>query len=588
MSKKLKQIKVTIPEESILPEELVDFSPEENFIMIKIGCQCLLEGRNAVAGLTQEEIYNKIKDENRSITEKMELEILVEREIGKKMGEKITQMYEGQIDQLKKKIESTMEQLKIYEYENEPKIQERIQNEVEKAREKYELLLKEKDEQNRLNREVFDKAVNMNKYTSSSKKGEEGEDIFESLSETFKDFTGYKIENMAKQGHKGDFHLFFDEFNVLVDSKNYSSSVQKKEVVKIESDLTTNDNMNYAWLVSLDSDIAGWNRFPIMNKWIMTDKGMKCIIFINNLLKNPEPKNILRMAWTICNEFNKLITKAYKEDGELTQYKELNLLISKQINSLQERTSEMRRNMNASSNMLKKMDEELLEILSMLSNKIIIEHLDKYKKVEEWFDINIEYTNNLESDKILSTDVWCKFKKDMKDYVAENKFTIELFKESLKRMLNVSNYNEKSKGGALELLGYKFKEVEKKDIVIENLVLDFEKKSDKKKSGEKKPKIEKMKVEKVKMEKVKVEKVKVEKVKVEKFKDYFNKEKDNEIIEYYKDENNNIMSISELCNIRPWQVVSLLIRNKIISKRDESRGYDIYKQTDEYKSKIIK
>lgn len=558
-----KQIRLTIPINAILPEEFADFSPEENFIMIKIGCQCLLEGRNAVAGLTQEEIYNKIKDDNRALTEKMELELLVERETGKKMGEKMMKIYEGQVEQLKNKLDAAIEQINIYEYENEPKIQERIQKEVDKEKEKYELLLKEKDEQNRLNREVFDKAANMNKYTSSSKKGEEGEDIFEYLSDTFKDFNGYKIENMAKQGHKGDFHLFFDEFNVLVDSKNYSSSVQKKEIVKIESDLTTNDNMNYAWLVSLDSDIAGWNRFPIMNKWIMTDKGMKCIIFINNLLKNPEPKNIMRMAWTICNEFNKLISKADKEDGELNQYRELNFLISKQINSLQERTSEMRRNMNATSNMLKKMDEELIEILSMLSNKIIIGHLDKYKKVEEWFDINIEYTGNLESDKILSTDIWSKFKKDMKDYVAENKFTIELFKESLKRMLNVSNYNEKSKGGALELFGYKLKEVEKKDIVIENLVLDLEKKPEKKKSGAKKPKVEKVK-------------------------DYFNKEKDSEIIEYYKDENNNIISISELCNVRPWQVVSLLIRHKIISKRDESRGYDIYKESAEYKSKIIK
>jgi hypothetical protein len=39
-------------------------------------------------------------------------------------------------------------------------------------------------------------------------------------------------------------------------------------------------------------------------------------------------------------------------------------------------------------------------------------------------------------------------------------------------------------------------------------------------------------------------------------------------------------------NIRPWQIVSLLMRYKIINKRDEARGYDLYKETEEYKSKL--
>ena len=46
------------------------------------------------------------------------------------------------------------------------------------------------------------------------------------------------------------------------------------------------------------------------------------------------------------------------------------------------------------------------------------------------------------------------------------------------------------------------------------------------------------------------------------------------------------MSISTNNNIRPWQVVSVLVSNKIIEKRDESRGYDIYKETEEYKQKL--
>ena len=48
------------------------------------------------------------------------------------------------------------------------------------------------------------------------------------------------------------------------------------------------------------------------------------------------------------------------------------------------------------------------------------------------------------------------------------------------------------------------------------------------------------------------------------------------------------MIISENFEVRPWQVVSVLMRYKIIDKRDNARGYDLYKETAEYKSKIKK
>ena len=101
-----KVVQITIPNDKSLPDIISTFSPEENYKMIKIGCECLLEGRKAIAGLTQQEIYNKIKDESKEEVKKIELDILVERELSKKMEEKIKYMYEGQIDKLKKQMES--------------------------------------------------------------------------------------------------------------------------------------------------------------------------------------------------------------------------------------------------------------------------------------------------------------------------------------------------------------------------------------------------------------------------------------------------------------------------------------------------
>ena len=87
-----------------------------------------------------------------------------------------------------------------------------------------------------------------------------------------------------------------------------------------------------------------------------------------------------------------------------------------------------------------------------------------------------------------------------------------------------------------------------------------------------------------------IEKVeKVKKIKKQKACDvYFDDQKDNKIILEYSNIENDIMTISNLNNVRPWEVVSLLMRYKIIITRGDARGYDKYKETEEYKSKLIK
>jgi hypothetical protein len=556
----LKLIQITIPSESFLPDIINSFSPEENYQMLKIGCETLIEGRKVVANLTSDEIFKKVRNDFDKDIEKLNMEITTERKTAVMMNEKLARMYETQIEQLNKKFENALSQIEIYKQGNSTSLNE----ELTKLKTKCDLLLEEKDRQNQLNRDVFDKAeklLNKTSNKSSISIGDDGEQIFENLSDTFKDFTGYKIENKAKQGHKGDFHLFFKDFNILVDSKNYSGSVQKKEITKIESDLNTNSNMNFAWLVSLNSNICEYNKFPIFPKWITTDDGVvKCILMINNLLDNKEPRNILRQAWQMCDDFYKLTKSVDKEDGELEEYREKNLLYKKHINNLQERASEIRRNINTSFNILKHMDNDLLEMLSNISDNIVNEKFVSNNKIKEWWDDNIEYVND--ENKMSSTEIWNKFKKDNKEYVGENKITIESFKSMITCIISSSTYVEKSKN-IIEFIGFKWKQIEVKPIdnlEIENVVVE---------------------------KKVKVKKEKpVKKEKSNEF--YFDEYKDKKILEEYDDIENDIINISSINNIRPWQIVSLLVRYKVILKRDEARGYDKYKETDEYKNKLNK
>jgi hypothetical protein len=68
----LKLINITIPEDTILAN-IDSFSPEENYLMLKIGSSCLLEGRKVIAGLTQKEIYQKIRNESKEEIQKLEM-----------------------------------------------------------------------------------------------------------------------------------------------------------------------------------------------------------------------------------------------------------------------------------------------------------------------------------------------------------------------------------------------------------------------------------------------------------------------------------------------------------------------------------
>ena len=193
----------------------------------------------------------------------------MEKESYKKYSEVLTKMSKEQEQQLKEKQKQLEEyihnlklQLKTYESEN----QHIIQKEVEKAKEKFEILLQEKDKQNQLNREAFDKVITMaNK--SMSKKGSEGEQTFNQLAATFMDFKGYELEDKHSQSGEGDFHMKFDEFDILVDSKNYKNNVPNREREKIKRDLLKNEHLHFAWLISLHSSVDKFDKSPIMYEW---------------------------------------------------------------------------------------------------------------------------------------------------------------------------------------------------------------------------------------------------------------------------------------------------------------------------------
>ena len=543
----LKIINITIPADGVFPS-IEDFSPEENLLMLKIGSSCLLEGRKVVSGLTQKEIYQKIRNESKEEIQQLEMNIQVEKEITLRMEDKLTKMYETHITKLEKQIEMMKDQIKTYEFENN----DVIQKEVDKVRDKCDLLIEQKDKQLDKMNENYEKML-IQSHKSTSHKGSDGEKTFSEYAETFIDFKGFEIIDKHTQGGEGDFHLHFEEFDVLADAKNYKKKVPIDQREKIKKDLQKNEHLHFAWLVSLNTSIDKFDKSPIMYEWINTTQ---CIVYINNLSSFEDPKKILRIVWFTCKELYKLIEDVNFDETELTDLREKNFKMMDKLRGIRKTIREINTSMNATRNLIQVMDDELRGILETETNEIVASNFSLF---DDWWGSNIEITND--EIFVASTDLWTKFKQENKIMINELDITSDKFKQYIKSKVPMSSIILRSKNAnsAFDVKGIRIKEIIYK-------------------SGNVEEKIE-LELDEEVLKKKKIVKKSQEIV--------FSKELDTKILnEYYS--NNDIMEISENNKIRPWQVVSLLMKYKIIKKRDEAIGYDKYKETEEYKQNFEK
>jgi hypothetical protein len=540
-------VNITIPDDKII--DISGFSLEENYMMLKIGSECLLEGRKAVAGLTQKDIYNKIKEETRGEVQRLELDILVEREMKIKMEEQIKNMYENMLEKMRSQIETMSVQIKSYELQNK----DLIKAEVEKARERYDLVLNEKDKQiNRLS-ETYEKLI-IQSHKSTSHKGSDGEKTFSDYAETFIDFKGFNIIDKHTQGGEGDFHLHFEEFDILVDAKNYKKKVPIDQREKIKKDLQKNEHLHFAWLVSLNTSIDKFDKSPIMYDWINTTQ---CIVYINNLSSFEDPKKILRIVWFTCKELYKLIEDVDQDENDTTELKEKNFKLIDKIKNVRKTIREINTSMNTTRNLIQVMDDDLRCLLENETNEIVSSNFSLF---DDWWNENVIVTNN--DSVVVSTDLWFRFKQENKLIINEMNISGDKFKQYIKSKIPSSCIilRNKNANSAFDIKGIQLKVFNYKSNIIENEKIDIELNEE----ILKKPKIIKKSSEVV-----------------------FSKELDSKLLnEYYS--NKDIMEISEKNNIKPWQVVSLLMKYNIIKKRDDARGYDKYKETEEYKQKLEK
>ena len=457
-----KLIHLTIPDNENAPNIIATFTPEENYLMLKIGSECLKEGRNAAIGLSQKEIYQKIKDETKEEVERLELDIVIQKEITKKMEEKISKMYESQVEKLEKQIEILSIQLNEHKNRNT----NLVDKEVERVREKYDLLLQEKDKQVDKMSENYEKML-IQSHKSTSHKGSDGEKTFSEYTETFIDFKGFNIIDKHTQGGEGDFHLHFEEFNVLADAKNYKKKVPIDQREKIKKDLLKNEHLHFAWLVSLNTSIDKYDKSPIMYEWISTSQ---CIVYINHLSSFEDPKKILRIVWFTCKELHKLTSDVHFDESELTELKDKNFKLMDKIKSVRKTIREINTSMNATRNLIQVMDDELRGILEAETNSIVISNFSLF---DDWWEQNIEVTND--ETIVSSSTLWIDFKQENKIMINEMNITGDKFKNYLKSKVPLSSIQlrNKSVNAAFDIKGICLKTSKNKVVETEKIELEL-------------------------------------------------------------------------------------------------------------------
>jgi hypothetical protein len=453
MNMSYKVINITVPCDALLDEDHV-FSPEENYMILKIGRECLLASRKAVIGLTQKEIQEKIRNEYLDQIKKTEMDLFVEKEIRKQMELEMSRMYDLEIEKLKKSNDSLSKKIMSYECEN----REVVEKEVERERERSEIIIKEKEKQVDKLTDVVQKL--MSNDTASSK-GTKGEKDFSDYADTFVDFNGFKIVDKHSQGGQGDFHLQFKEFDILVDAKNYTNKVPNSQREKIKRDLLKNEHLNFAWLVSLNTSIETFDKAPITYEWINT---RQCILYINNLKSYENPRQILRIAWTMCKGFFLFVDDVDVDSVELIKFKDSFYKMINDVKDYRKQIREINTIINSLKNGLQVLDDRMVLSLQGTSNEMV---QSSFPVFDEWWEKNIEVTTD-ESVNVSSTELWFLFKQENKNILKEFEITGEKFKQYIKSKVDLSCLVLKSKStnSAIEIKGIKLKSGEKSEISI--------------------------------------------------------------------------------------------------------------------------
>ncbi len=505
----VKKIVLYIPDTETMPPGFATLSPEETWLILNGGYNTFMSLKNGLLSISHEEIGASIRSEIAAVYEQgnedlrgrldralMDLQVLQElhktytmsedEKIDKQVARRLAiqqdnfalqvQMHQAERDQMMARILSLEKEL--VEQRNVGKqMDAQIRGEalslVQRDLDSMQLMLREKDKQNDSYKTLLEKAAEKLNGFSQKKDvvslGKIGEQQFGELAlQAFRDFEAFEMIDIHSIGGQGDFHLKFKDFTVLADSKKYTNKVNSTSRDKIKRDLKTKEHIHIAWLVSLNTTIDKFDKAPFMFEWLT---GNKCICYINSLMLASEPVEMLRAVFYACQTIYHIMNHdESRGDADLHILREQQLKVKEIAQKMQKNNRERETIMTQFRNNFDRSDEYIRELLNEETNKMVMETIvsggggknDHFSQVAQWWKSNME---KCDGDVVIkSTALWTQFKRDCE----VGTMTRDQFKDILISFLPEAEVvKPKSKAGALEIMGYKLKEIDVPDIHIE-------------------------------------------------------------------------------------------------------------------------
>jgi hypothetical protein len=420
-----------------IPEIISNFTPEENLLMIQIGSHFVKSGISGIVSILSKEIF----DEKQKEIDNLCIEIELQKKYFKDQIENLDSIKKVEFDEFVKSkldtkdviIDGLKKQIETFSNMLENKTKDMLQYK-EKYENEYNNKIQIVETKLQKDKEFFDKERERNERTfeklqellqSSSSKtsvglGIEGEITFNNLAErAFRDFEQYYIKDVSKESSKGDYHLFFKEFSIMVDTKNYlKTTVNNTSKKKIKVDIENNKHIPIAWLVSLHGNINGFNKFPIMFEFIDN----QCIFYVNHLLKYQEPVEMLRLLWSVSNSMYSILCKRESKEEDFQIYKTKVTDIVKELEKINREENnyllEMSKNIEKMKLSKKTTKEFLCELLNENINEEINEEYENILQdnisdsVKKWSDNTISTCDIENRNKIKFSEIWEKYKND--------------------------------------------------------------------------------------------------------------------------------------------------------------------------------
>jgi len=132
--------------------------------------------------------------------------------------------------------------------------------------------------------------------TGSKKKGDHGEMLFQTIVQNAFGSVScrerFVLESVGTEGRQGDLHMTWNNHKLLMEVKNYTRSVDDKEVKKFLRDMEQGRDMSIGILVSLNTGIVGHSKTGCIDIEELRD-GRYCI-YISNLFEQQDPVQFLQ------------------------------------------------------------------------------------------------------------------------------------------------------------------------------------------------------------------------------------------------------------------------------------------------------